>query len=160
LSVPQAEPFQVAAEDAATDDAALLIAELSVELARRYEWSDDGSGNFRPEDVRVPRSVFLIGRLANRPVACGAIRPLDGDVGEVKRMFVTPDVRGRGLSKRLLAALEGAARQMEYVTLRLETGTGQPEAIRLYESAGYHRIEPYGTYIDDPRSVCFEKRLT
>jgi putative acetyltransferase len=160
MSAAQAEPFDLASEDAGAEDGALLIAELSAELARRYEWADDGSGNFRPEDVRVLRSVFLIGRLESRPVACGAVRPLKGDVGEVKRMYVTPDVRGRGLSKLLLAALEDAARSMGYVTLRLETGNRQPEAIRLYESTGYHRIKPYGIYAHDPRSVCFEKRLT
>jgi putative acetyltransferase len=160
MSVVQAEPFDVASEDAGADAGARLIAELSAELARRYEWADDGSSNSRPEDVCIPRSEFLIGRLESRPVACGAIRPLEYDVGEVKRIYVTPDVRGRGLPRRLLAALEDAARSMGYVTLRLETGNRQPEVIRLYESAGYHRIDPYGTNVDDHRSVCFEKRLT
>ena len=68
--------------------------------------------------------------------------------------------RGRGLSRRLLAALEDAARGMGYVVLRLETAHRQPEAIRLYESAGYRRIEPFGIYAGSQRSVCFEKRLT
>jgi GNAT superfamily N-acetyltransferase len=155
-----AEPFGIAAEDACSADAARLIAELSAELARRYDYVDDGSGHFRPEDVAVPRSVFLVGRLGGRPVACGAVRPLEGDVGEVKRMYVEPAARGRGLSRRLLAALEDAARGMGYVALRLETAHRQPGAIRLYESAGYRRIEPFGVYAGSQRSVCFEKWLT
>jgi len=153
------DPFEIAAEDATSADAAGLIAGLSEELAHRYDHTEDGSGHFRPEDVAVPRSVFLVGRLVGLPVACGALRPLEGDVGEVKRMYVKPGVRGQGLSKRLLAALEDAARRMGYVALRLETGDRQPEAIRLYESAGYQRTDPFGIYIDNPHSVCFEKRL-
>ncbi len=151
--------FEVAVADACSDDATRLIAELSAELALRYDQADDGSGHFRPEVTAVPRSIFLIGRLDSRPVACGAVRLLEGDVGEVKRMYVEPAARGRGLSKRLLAALEDAARRLGYAALRLETGDRQPEAIRLYESAGYHRIEPFGIYIGSQRSVCFEKSL-
>jgi hypothetical protein len=92
-----AESFEIVAEDACSADAARLIAELSAELARRYDCVDDGPGHFRPEDVAVPRSVFLVGRLGGRAVACGAVRPLEGDVGEVKRMYVEPAARGRGL---------------------------------------------------------------
>jgi GNAT superfamily N-acetyltransferase len=155
----QTEGFEIAAEASNSPDAARLIAELSAELARRYDHVDDGSGHFRPEDTAVPRSVFLIGHLDGLAIACGALRPIEEDVGEVNRMYVSPAFRGQGLSKRLLAALEDAARQMGYITLRLETGDRQPEAIRLYESAGYRRIEPFGIYVGDPRSVCFEKRL-
>lgn len=151
--------FEITPEDVCSDAAVRLISELSGELARRYDHVDDGSGHFRPEDVGIPRSVFLIGRLAGEPVACGAVRPLEGDVAEVKRMYVVPAMRGRGFSKRLLVALEEAARNMGYVAIRLETGDRQPEAIRLYESAGYQRIEPFGIYVGSGRSVCFEKRL-
>lgn len=159
-SVPEVDQFEIVAEDVCSADAIRLISELSAELACRYDFADDGSGHFRPEDVVVARSVFLIGRLNGRAVACGAVRPLEGDVGEVKRMYVEPATRGRGLSKRLLAALEDVARNMGYAALRLETADRQPEAIRLYESAEYHRIEPFGPYVGSERSICFEKRLT
>ncbi len=149
----------ITAAEAWSADAGVLISQLSAELARRYDQVDDGSGHFRPEDMAGPRRVFLIGRLDGRPVACGAVRPLEADVGEVKRMYVEPGVRGRGYSKRLLGALEDAARRLGYVALRLETGDRQPEAIRLYESAGYRRIEPFGIYVGSRRSICFEKRL-
>jgi GNAT superfamily N-acetyltransferase len=74
-------------------------------------------------------------------------------------MYVIPEARGRGLSRRLLATLEIHARNMGYLSLRLETGVRQPEAIRLYESAGYDHIPRYGVYVDDVHSVCFKKRL-
>jgi ribosomal protein S18 acetylase RimI-like enzyme len=74
-------------------------------------------------------------------------------------MFVRPAARGRGVARRLLAALEEAAAARGYTTVRLETGTGQHEAIRLYTSAGYRPIPCFGAYVEEPTSVCFEKRL-
>jgi ribosomal protein S18 acetylase RimI-like enzyme len=94
-----------------------------------------------------------------RPVACGAYRPLDEHIAEIKRMYVEPTYRGRGLGRRVLADLEARARRDGYAVVRLETGSAQPEAIHLYESVGYRRIENYGVYQGSPRSVCFEKTL-
>ncbi len=159
MSHSTAEPFQVEPGDPRSEAAALLIGRLSAELAGRYDHTSDGSGHFRPEDVLVPGGVFLIGWLSGRPVACGAVRPLGDGVGEVKRMYVEPEVRGRGLSRRLLAELEAAARVLGYVSLRLETGNRQPEAIGLYETAGNGPAAPFGPYVSDPRSLYFEKRL-
>jgi GNAT superfamily N-acetyltransferase len=135
-----------------------LIAALTQELARMYH-DEDGSGNFAPADVLVPRSAFLVGSLAGRPVACGAYRPMSPDVAEIKRMYVKPDYRGRGLGRRILHELELRARGDGYSRVRLETGTLQPEAIRLYERAGYHRTDCYGVYVGNLQSVCFEKVL-
>src|SRR6185503_16299650 len=94
------------------------------------------------------------------PVACGAFRPLEGNVAEIKRMFVVPDHRGRGYSKAILRELERLARENGYTTVRLETGDRQPEAIGLYQRSGYHRIPNFGIYVEDQRSVCFEKQLS
>jgi GNAT superfamily N-acetyltransferase len=82
-----------------------LIAALTQELARMYH-DEDGSGNFAPAGVLVPRSAFLVGSLGGRPVACGAYRPMSPDVAEIKRMYVEPDYRGRGLGRRVLHELE------------------------------------------------------
>jgi GNAT superfamily N-acetyltransferase len=152
--------LQISRVDADSAEACSLIRSLSLELARRYDFMDDGSGHFTPEDTRGPNSAFLIGRLDDEPVACGAIRPLEAGVCEVKRMFVVAEQRGRGFSRALLAELERIARSMGYTRARLETGDRQPEAIGLYEKAGYRRIPNFGIYVDQPRSVCFEKCLT
>lgn len=145
--------------DSAAPEAQRLIRELTEELAALYDF-EDGSGNFRPEDVTVPGSGFVVGRLGEVAIACGAFRPLEPGVAEIKRMFVAPGHRGRGHSRRLLAELERLAAQADYTAVRLETGVLQPAAIRLYESSGYRRIPCYGIYADCEWSICFEKRIS
>jgi GNAT superfamily N-acetyltransferase len=147
------------AVDPRSPEAIQLVRALSRELAQRYEFTDDGSGDFKPEDVLGPRSAFLLGRVDGRPVACGAFRPLEGDVCEIKRMFVAPDCRGRKYAKVVLAELERLAASLGYAIARLETANRQPEAIGLYERAGYRRIPNFGIYAGSERSVCFEKWL-
>lgn len=99
-------------------------------------------------------------RVDGTAVACGALRRLGPDTSEVKRMYVRPAFRGRGLARRILAELEETARRRAAARIRLETGMRQPEAIALYRSAGYVEIALFGEYVGDPTSVCFEKRLT
>jgi GNAT superfamily N-acetyltransferase len=149
--------LHIDAEDPREGDAARLIELLSAELGPLY--GDDGGGHFNPEDTRVPGGAFVVARLDGRPVGCGALRPLSPEVGEIKRMYVEPAYRGRGISRRILADLERRAGDFGYLSLRLETGTLQQEALGLYESSGYHRIDCYGYHKDDPRSICFEKRF-
>jgi GNAT superfamily N-acetyltransferase len=151
------DPLRIDLEDVRQAESAALIARLTEELARRYD--DDGQGDWRLDDVLVPRSGFFVGRWDGQAVACGAFRPLSDDMAEIKRMYVDPAYRGRGIGRRLLTVLEDAARQAGYAKVRLETGIAQPEALQLYESAGYYRIVCYGYYRNDPRSVCFEKDL-
>lgn len=143
----------------ATSEVALsLIREVSAELAGKYDYATDGSGDFRPHEV-LPRSVFLVGFLGDQPVACGAIRPLEEKVAEVKRMYVIPDYRGRGFSKQILMALEEVAREFHYDVVRLETGDRQHAAIGLYQHFGYQPCDPFGIYKSAEHSVCFEKSL-
>ncbi|MBI1312812.1 GNAT family N-acetyltransferase [bacterium] len=151
--------LEVSIADPRCAEAVELVQALSAELAQRYDFQDDGSGNFKAEDTLVPRSGFVLGRVAGRAVACGAFRPLEDDICEVKRMFVASDFRGRGYSRIILAELERLAAEMGYAVARLETANRQPEAIGLYERAGYRRIQKFGIYADSERSVCFEKRL-
>lgn len=152
--------IEILAVDPRCGEAARLIRALSDELARRYDFADDGSGNFKPEDALVAGSAFVIVRADGNAVACGAFRPLEDDVAEIKRMFVVPDCRGRDYSKAILNELERLARENGYTAVRLETGDRQPEAIRLYERSGYRRIPNFGIYVENEMSVCFEKQLS
>ena len=149
--------LQISPVDPTHPDAAALIAALDRELLRRYP--GETVHGIDADGFVARGGLFLIGRIGGEAVACGAIRPMDRDVAEVKRMFVRAEHRGRGLARSLLAALEAAARDRGYRMLRLETGEGQPEAIALYRRAGYVPIPRYGEFTDDPRSRCFEKTL-
>ena len=138
-------------------DALMLIGALDDDLKVRYRI--DATFGLHPQDVRDPGLIFLIASLDGRPVGCGAVRGLEPGVGEVKRMFVRPECRGRGIARALLSALEAGARSAGYTLLRLETGTEQPEAVGLYQSAGYRPAAPYGEYVGAPHSLYFEKSL-
>jgi putative acetyltransferase len=92
-------------------------------------------------------------------LAGGGVRRLSASTGEIKRMWTAAPARRRGLARLVLRSLEDEARTRGYDELRLETGTEQPEAVAFYAAAGYTRIEPYGRYRDDPRSICMAKRL-
>jgi len=107
-----------------------------------------------------PDGVFLVVRDDDgAAVACGGVARFDETRGELKRMYVVPDHRGRGLGRRVLVELEAEARRLGYESLVLETGDRQGEALRLYTSAGYERIPCYPPYDSRALSLCFEKRL-
>ena len=96
------------------------------------------------------------------PVGCGGIRGVDGAAEptcELKRMFVAPEARGRGIARALLERLEDEARGLGYTMVWLETGTEQPEAISLYESHGYESVAGFGRYKDEPKSRSFGRTL-
>jgi GNAT superfamily N-acetyltransferase len=157
-----ADNLRLTREDPRGETPLLLIRELSKELAALYPDSHggDGSGAFKPEDVLVARAGFVVAWLGDEAVGCGALRPMENpDVGEVKRMYVRKSVRGQGISRRILSALEEMARDYGYRKLMLETGQHQKEAIGLYESSGYQRMDCYGIYEDEPLSMCYEKAL-
>ena len=91
--------------------------------------------------------AVLIAYSDRRAVGCGAVRRIDGDVAELLRMYVLPSARGKGIGKLVLSSLEAEARDMGASRVVLEAGDRQPDAIGLYESAGYTRIE---SWIDSP----------
>jgi len=137
--------------------AADLILELDHELVQRYP-VESIHGLHPGEDLAFP-GVFLIAREQGEVVACGAVRRLEPGVAELKRMYVRPQARRRGHARRLLRELERVARELEVRVLKLETGTRQPESVALYEAAGYRSIPPYGEYIGNTYSLCYEKLL-
>jgi GNAT superfamily N-acetyltransferase len=164
---------RLAIEHAAFDSpvARPLVAALMADLDERYAADGVGVGDdpatvahfaVRAEQVTPPAGVFLVARLDGAPAGCGAVRRLVGgppDVGEIKRMYTAPFARRRGVSRALLTRLEHEAVELGLRSLQLETGDRQPEAIALYEAAGYRRIPPYGQYAGDELSVCFAKTL-
>lgn len=93
------------------------------------------------------------------PVGCGAIKPYDEEAMEVKRMYVQPDYRGRGVASQVLAELERWCNELNYKKCILETGYKQPEAIKLYQKNNYKVIPNYGQYTGVESSVCFEKTM-
>lgn len=94
-----------------------------------------------------------------RPVGCGALKEFEPKSIEVKRMFVSPESRGKGVAAKILSELESWAAELGYDRCQLETGTRQPEAIALYKKMGYRVVENYGQYAGIGNSVCFEKQF-
>jgi len=143
--------------------AVAMVDALFADLNERYGEEDDGGAGWYAEivadKVAPPEGTFLVAWLDGEPVGCGGIKRWDATTAEVKRMYTAPAGRRRGVARAVLRGLEAAARDLGYEAVRLETGEEQPEAMRLYESAGFHRIPNYGRYRDDPRSACFEKRV-
>ena len=136
-----------------------LAAALEAELLATYD-GVPGSGGLPAASIfEPPDGVFVVGWEDDEPVACGGIARYDEATAEIRRMYVVPKARGRGLSRRLLTALEDEARALGYFLVRLETGKLQTGAVGLYASAGFGPIPRYGPFANDPKSVCFEKRL-
>jgi putative acetyltransferase len=133
------------------------IAALVVAQQRELREADgglDGQVTVTHDDIR-----YLAVVVRGRAVACGGLQSLDVVTGEIKRMYVRPSYRGRGIARQLLAALEECAFRQGHTVVCLETGTYLPAAIGLYTSCGYEPIPVYGEYVGNPYSVCFAKRL-
>jgi GNAT superfamily N-acetyltransferase len=136
-----------------------LIAALNAELEARYP--EEGANFFRldPEEVSEGRGAFLVAYLAGAPVGCGAVRQVEPGIAEIKRMYVDPAVRGRRVGRQIVDALEVQARQLGAKRIVLETGPRQPDAIAMYEHAGFAKTPLFGEYIGSQFSVCMAKDL-
>ncbi|HEY3465438.1 MAG TPA: GNAT family N-acetyltransferase [Amycolatopsis sp.] len=138
-------------------DAVRLRDAQRTELDARY-----GTDNHEPGEVPTADTVpvFLVARDADgTAIGCGGLRLLEPGSGEIKRMYVAPSSRGTGVATALLRALEDHARRLGLTRLMLETGTGQPDAIRFYQREGYEPIEAYGPYVGETISRCFARDL-
>jgi GNAT superfamily N-acetyltransferase len=137
----------------------LIVAALA-DLGERYGGSGDDTP-IDPAQFDPPHGVFLVAWLDGSPVGCGGWRSFADttDLAELKRMYVTPAARGRGVATALLRAIEESARQQGRKRVILETGERQPEAIALYEKAGYVWIENFGHYKDEPGVRSFGRDL-
>jgi GNAT superfamily N-acetyltransferase len=114
---------------------------------------------FSVEKLLQQQVAFFVLRYGGQPAGCGGVKICGRDYGEVKRMYVRPDFRSRGLGKAILERLATYAREHGAGLLRLETGIHQIEAIGLYERWGFARRPPFGEYKVDPNSLYFEKSL-
>jgi putative acetyltransferase len=134
-----------------------MIIELDEDLRSRYGSEQDIYDQYN----KIAHIDTVIVAYENgRAVGCGCFKPYDDDTVEVKRMFVRPQYRGKGISKIILKELERWASEMRYQKIVLETGMEQPEAIGLYKRLGYRVIDNFGHYQNMSTSVCFEKQLT
>jgi GNAT superfamily N-acetyltransferase len=136
-----------------------LLTEMRVELNDVYEtFSRLDNPPLAPAELRSPGGAYLVGFEGHDPVAGGGLRRLSDGVAEIKRMYVRPDARSRGVARALLVALEEEAGSLGYTAIRLDTGPKQEHGLALYRSAGYVDVEPYN---DNP-FACFwgEKLLT
>ena len=139
-----------------TPEALALITELETYLEPLYP--PESQFGFSPEKLIKENVAFFVLRLNGLTAGCGGVK-LYRNFGEIKRMYVRPEFRGKGLSKQMLKHLEEYTLQHGVHVIRLETGVNQPEALALYEGMGYNRIPPFEPYPDAPLSVFYEKRL-
>jgi putative acetyltransferase len=153
-------PVTIGRAELTTDASRALIEALNAELRAMY--SEPGANHFQldPQEVAEGRGAFLVVHRDGAPVGCGALRMLDADTAELKRMYVAPALRGTGLGRRLVEALEAEARALGVRRLVLETGTRQLAALALYRAAGFRIVPLFGEYCLSPdTSVCMGKDL-
>ena len=131
-----------------------LVALLDEDLKTRD--GDEHSFYAQFNKIENIRNVIVC-YVDNKPMGCGAFKEYDQKKVEIKRMFVLPGYRGRGIGRNILKELELWASELNYPECILETGKKQPEAIRLYQKAGYAIIKNYGQYENVENSVCMTK---
>jgi ribosomal protein S18 acetylase RimI-like enzyme len=141
--------------DIVSSEAQELINELSGELLNIT--GNSGRGSFDEEDMKNPRSVFVIAKDEGIAVGCGAFRELSHDVAEIKRMYSRK--KSCGVGSAILAYLEEAAKELGYSSIVLETRRCNEKAVAFYLHQGYIIISNYGKYINISEAICFEKRL-
>ena len=150
-------PAIITPERPDTPDASALIGELEAYLEPLYP--RESRHGYSVEKLIAEGVAFFLIRDDGVSLGCGGIQLMGTEYGEIKRMYVRPQCRGKGFAKLMLDHLAEYARSHEVGTLRLETGIHQHEAIALYEQTGFERIPPFGEYKDDPLSRFYEKRI-
>jgi GNAT superfamily N-acetyltransferase len=145
----RASAVRIAAEAPEHREARWCFDRYFAELKGRFETGFDPAKSISAEDRELtpPAGVLVIARLDGRPIGCGALKVKGGGVGEVKRMWVSPDARGLGVGRRILEELEARAPGFGLATLRLETNKSLAEAQALYRSCGYIEVPPFN---DEP----------
>ena len=136
-------------------DGQVLAQAMAAEIAVLYDGLDQNGADMPkagPRELGPPGGGFWVGYVDGSPACCGGVKQLpDPGACEIKKMYVVPALRGRGVARRLLAFLEGQARERGYAVARLDTGEHQHDALHIYDSSGYVRIpnfngNPVATY--------------
>jgi ribosomal protein S18 acetylase RimI-like enzyme len=160
MTVPiETVAIEVMPADPMSADAQACLDRYFAEIASRFPGGFDrlAGGATAVEDFNPPTGCLLLARLGEEPVGCGAIRSFSSGVGEIKRMWVSPQVRGLGVGGRLLRELELFARNRQWRAIRLDTNASLTEAIGLYLRSGYREIDRFN---DNPYAQrWFEKTL-
>ncbi|HUB03563.1 MAG TPA: alpha/beta fold hydrolase [Solirubrobacteraceae bacterium] len=139
--------------------AQVLVPAYVDEIRAMYpDWTPDVPPRLNRTDVEPPSGRWLVAYRNERPVGCAALKRLDDDVAEIKRVYVAPEARGSGVARALLARLETIAGAIGYTTLRMDTGAQQPASVALFGSVGYEQIADYNG--NPVAAYWFEKRLT
>lgn len=142
--------------DSTNPDFQSLVRELDKDLAIR----DGDEHDFYDQFNKIDNIKYAVVLYHNeKPVGCGAIKPRDEKIVEIKRMYVPPQLRGKGFASDVLKELESWAHELKYEKCILETGKKQPEAIALYKKNNYNIIPNFEPYVGVTNSVCFEKVL-
>ena len=134
-----------------------LIGRVQQEYVQRYGGPDEAP--VRPEEFEPPHGLFLVVEIDGVAAGCGAWRTLDEGPAEIKRVYVEPAFRRRGLAQVIVDALEAAASRAGCRTVVLNTGSRQPEALALYAALGYVPVDGYGIYACEPSAVFLGKDL-
>ena len=133
-----------------------LVAELDADLWRRY---GELQAQYAPHNVIEALGTVVIALDGEAAVGCGCFKASLPDAVELKRVFVAPGARGRGVATRVIGELERWACELGFAVMQLETGPDQPEALALYEKLGFTRIDAFGPYRELPASICMAKPL-
>lgn len=148
--------IKVIRTDSGNQDFIELVKYLDADLAER-----DGDDHlFYAQLNKVNKIKYVIVAYKNgKPISCGALREYSSNTMEIKRMYTSPESRGKGIATKVLTELEIWASELSYEKCVLETGKRQPEAIGLYKKKGYKLIPNYGNYANMENSLCFEKEI-
>ena len=149
--------IEISRERPDTPDALALISELDAVLEPLYP--SESRHGFSVAKLLADEVAFFVVRVDGQAAGCGGVKLIGSKYGELKRMYIRPQFRGRRLGEALMEQLAAYTRAHGITLLRLETGIHQHAAIRLYERAGFRRIAPFGPYTSDPLSLCYEKGI-
>ncbi|MGC2237682.1 MAG: GNAT family N-acetyltransferase [Pyrinomonadaceae bacterium] len=133
-----------------------LVALLDADLAVR----DGDEHGFYAQFNKIDKiREVVVAYEDEKAVGCGAFKEYEPNVAEIKRMFVLPESRGRGIAGEILKELETWSKELGFSQCILETGLKQPEAVRLYRKSGYEIIPNYGQYVGVENSICMRKSI-